>query len=124
MYTILVIDDEPKMADILQRFLIKSGFKVMVALGGEEGMGVLCSAVKVDLITLDMKMPGVTGINVLRGMRGLNRKTPAIILTGSINLDYFLFTELQEVGLTREDILYKPVDLFVFLTLIKKRLGI
>ncbi|MFH1876167.1 MAG: response regulator [Candidatus Omnitrophota bacterium] len=124
MYTILVIDDEPKIADIFRRFLIKSGFKGIVAFGGEEGTGVLRSEVKIDLVTLDMKMPGITGFNVLKEMRKINKKIPVIILTGSIDLENCLLADLQEVGFSREDILYKPLDLFAFLATVKKKLGI
>ena len=64
MAEILVIDDEYQILDILERFLVKMGFQVITALGGEEGIKAIDSQ-DVDLIILDMKMPKVTGIDVL-----------------------------------------------------------
>jgi len=123
MYKILLIDDEPRIIAALQRFLVNSGFEVAVAFGGEEAIRILHSDIEIDLVALDMKMPRVTGFDVLREIGRINKKIPAIILTGSIDVEKYL-NDLQGLGYTDEDILYEPVDLFTLLAMVKKKLGI
>src|SRR5205085_181778 len=62
--TVLVIDDDPTVRDLLERFLAKEGFQVVCAANGEEGLEKakrLCP----DAITLDVIMPGMDGWAVL-----------------------------------------------------------
>jgi len=123
VYKILVVDDEPNIVKVFETFLIKGGFEVIKAAGGEEAKKVLNSDTKIDLMLLDMKMPKVSGIDVINEMVRINKKIPAIILTGSVDAEKYLI-DLKALGYSREDILYKPADLFELLELIKKKLGI
>jgi DNA-binding NtrC family response regulator len=121
MYKILVVDDEPQIAKVLQEFLVKEGFEAITALGGEEAIEIVNSDIKIDLMVLDMKMPKVAGSDVLKEMKKINKKIPVIILTGSIDAEKYL-TDLAKLGYTQEDILYKPVDLFALLDMVKNKL--
>lgn len=121
MQKILIIDDEPRIADALSRFLKTSGFEVIIASGGEEGITILHSEVTIDLVVLDMKMPQVSGFNVLKEIQNLKKGTPVIILTGSLDTERYL-GELRSMGYDRKDIIYKPADLFAFLDMVKNRL--
>ena len=124
MPKILVVDDEEKIRDILVKFMEKAGFEVMQAPGGREAIETLRQDNNsIDLMVVDMKMPKVTGADVLREKSRLGKSFPAILLTGSVDAEKYLMG-LKDVGLTGEDICYKPVDLFVLLEMIKKRLGI
>jgi len=123
VYKILVVDDEPGIIKIFETFLIKNGFEVIKAAGGEEAIKVLNSDTKIDLMLLDMKMPKVPGIDVINEMVRINKRIPAIILTGSIDAERYLI-DLKASGYSREDILYKPTDLFELLKLIKNKLSI
>ena len=62
--TVLVIDDEAVVRDLMQRFLSKEGFRVMTAANGEDGLS-LAQAHRPDAITLDVMMPGMDGWTVL-----------------------------------------------------------
>jgi CheY-like chemotaxis protein/anti-sigma regulatory factor (Ser/Thr protein kinase) len=62
--TVLVIDDEPIVCRLLERFLGKEGFQVETALDGEEGLR-LARELQPDAITLDVLMPGIDGWTVL-----------------------------------------------------------
>jgi CheY-like chemotaxis protein len=117
------VDDEPNIVKVFETFLSKNGFEVIKAAGGEEAIKVLNSDTKIDLMLLDMKMPKVGGIDVINEMVRINKKIPAIILTGSIDAEKHLI-DLKASGYSREDILFKPADLFELLKLIKKKLGI
>src|SRR2546429_7817780 len=62
--TILVIDDDPTVHDLMRRFLTKEGFRVAIAPGGKEGIE-LAKELKPDLITLDVLMAETDGWSVL-----------------------------------------------------------
>jgi two-component system response regulator AtoC len=122
MYRILIVDDEPEILKVLETFLIKAGFEVTKALGGEEAINILSSDIKIDLMVLDIKMHGVSGVDVLLKMQKINKKIPTIILSGTLQVEKYL-SSIADLGFTREDILYKPVDLFYLLDIVKKKLG-
>ncbi len=67
--TVLVIDDDPVMRNLMGRFLRKEGFKVEEAAGGEEGLR-LAHEARPDVITLDVLMPGMDGWAVLTALKG------------------------------------------------------
>jgi DNA-binding NtrC family response regulator len=117
-----VVDDEKQIVEIFAAFLAKMGFEVIQAFGGEEAIGLLKSGVTIDLMILDMKMPKVTGLDVLKVKNSLKDARPVIILTGSVGQEK-IYHELKEFGFVREDIVYKPVDLFFLLGEVKKKLG-
>lgn len=123
MFKILVVDDEERIADIMERYLSRSGFEVIKAIGGEEAVKILNSDAKLDLMLLDMKMPKVDGMAVMQKAKELGKNSPIIFLTGSIDAERYL-DELKKKGFTAEDILYKPVDLPVLLKKVKEKLGI
>ncbi len=122
-HKILVVDDEPRIAKVLQDFLMKMGLEVTTAAGGEKAIEILDSGIKLDLIILDMKMPGVSGPDVLKHMKKINCAIPALVLTGSIDAEKYL-QDLKELNFYSENIVYKPVDLFMLLEMVKKKLKI
>jgi DNA-binding NtrC family response regulator len=76
---ILIVDDEPMVRDSL-RLLLKTTFDVSTASDGEEALGVFDQA-KPDLVLLDVMMPKIDGIEVLKRLRERGVKTPVIMLT-------------------------------------------
>jgi DNA-binding response OmpR family regulator len=116
-----VVDDEEQIRRILAEFLTKTGFEVIQASGGEEAIRLLKSDEKIDIFVVDMKMPKVTGRDVLKEKKMLNDVRPVIILTGSITLEKDIGA-LKELGVEPDDILTKPIDLFLFLEAVKKKL--
>ncbi|HLF27159.1 MAG TPA: GAF domain-containing protein [Anaerolineae bacterium] len=66
--TLLVVDDDPFVRDLMQRFLSKEGFQVMCAASGEEGLQ-LARERRPDVITLDVMMPGLDGWAVLSTLK-------------------------------------------------------
>ena len=66
--TVLLIDDDPAMRDLTQRFLGKEGFHVVIAASGEEGLR-LAKALKPAVIALDVLMPGMDGWAVLTALK-------------------------------------------------------
>lgn len=81
--TILVIEDEKELCDILQDELSSQGYKVIVAHNGQEGLDKL-QDIEPDLIVCDRSMPQMTGYQLLERLRGAYpqyRKLPFIFLT-------------------------------------------
>lgn len=77
---ILIVEDEPQIADFLFRGLQEEGYAVERAIDGPEAWDMLQSG-QWDLILLDWWLPGEDGIEVLRKFRGIDRATPVLFLT-------------------------------------------
>jgi len=78
--SILVIEDEPGIVDFLERGLRSEGFDVSAALDGESGLQ-RALAEAPDLIVLDMLLPGLSGLEVLRSLHESKPELPVIALT-------------------------------------------
>ena len=78
--TILVVDDDARIRDLLRRYLTQEGFTVLQAEDGKALSRVLLRE-PVDLIVLDLMMPGEDGLSVCRRLRGAGDRTPIIMLT-------------------------------------------
>ncbi len=81
--TILVVDDEPMVVEVVARYLKKDGFTVITAATGDEALAVACSAERTpDLIILDVMLPGMRGDDVCRQLREKHgARMPIILLT-------------------------------------------
>ncbi len=77
---ILVIEDEPGIVDFLERGLRSQGFDVMSALDGDSGAAAALGQ-DVDLVVLDLMLPGRSGMDVLTGLREAKPGLPVIVLT-------------------------------------------
>jgi len=77
---ILVVDDDSRIRDLLRRYLSQEGFDVLLAEDGKALTRILLRE-PVDLVVLDLMMPGEDGLSVCRRLRGANNATPIIMLT-------------------------------------------
>lgn len=77
---ILVVDDDPRLRDLLRRYLGEQGFNVYVA-ENAASMNKLWVRENFDLVVLDLMLPGEDGLSICRRMRGSNDHTPIIMLT-------------------------------------------
>jgi len=102
--SVLVIDDDPTVHDLMQRFLSKEGVRVVAATSGAEGLR-LARALRPTAITLDVLMPGMDGWSVLTGLKGEPELAdiPVIMLT---------IVDDKHLGYTlgAADYLTKPID--------------
>ena len=79
---ILIVDDEEDLRETLtEQFELTEGFTALTAASGEEALRIL-GAERVDLVVLDVDMPGLSGREVVRRMREANIRVPVIMLTG------------------------------------------
>jgi len=77
---ILVVDDDPRLRDLLRRYLGDNGFSVVTADSGQS-MNRLWARERFDLLILDLMMPGEDGLSVMRRLRGAKDTTPIVMLT-------------------------------------------
>jgi CheY-like chemotaxis protein len=82
MTKILVIDDEQGIRNLLDTLLRRKGYDVVLAESGRQGLD-LFRRERPDVIVLDLKMPEMDGLTVLRQIKNLDPGKPVIILTGA-----------------------------------------
>jgi len=82
MAKLLVIDDEEGIRNLLEILLRRKGYDVVLADGGRKGLDLLRRE-HPDVVVLDLKMPEMDGITVLREIHSFDPKKPVIILTGA-----------------------------------------
>ena len=100
---ILVIEDERKLAEAIAEGLTHSGYQVMTAHSGEAGIRHVQSG-NVDLILLDVMLPGMGGLEALRELRRSGFKTPVLILTSKGYID----DRVRGLDAGADDYLVKP----------------
>src|SRR2546422_2044562 len=83
--SILVVDDELGILDVLRILLKGEGFDVVTAQGGKAGLEALKTSAP-DIVLTDIKMPGVTGTDILAAVREQDPETPVILMTAQASL--------------------------------------
>ncbi|HEV2170688.1 MAG TPA: response regulator transcription factor [Candidatus Binatus sp.] len=83
---ILIVEDEAKLASAVKQGLVEDGFAVEVAGTAEEAEPILARSA-LDLIVLDLGLPGKSGLDLLRELRAVGNSTPVLILTARGSLD-------------------------------------
>lgn len=103
---IITTDDDQAIRKVLQILLKKEGYQVTVCSNGDELLATLSSSSStVDLILLDIKMPGLSGMQLLEILRRNYPRIPVIMLTAFNDLD----TGMKAIRLGASDYLAKPV---------------
>jgi two-component system phosphate regulon response regulator OmpR len=80
---IVVVDDDARIRDLLRRYLSQEGFEVLLAEDGK-ALSRHLSRESVDLIVLDLMLPGEDGLSICRRLRNSNDLTPIIMLTAKV----------------------------------------
>ncbi len=103
---ILIVDDEPEVADVLARSLTRQGHHTTVAHSGEAALRVLDES-PLDAMFLDVSMPGMNGLDVLARAKRARPQLAVVIITGHATPD-----EIEEVKkLGAVDVIPKPTAL-------------
>jgi two-component system sensor histidine kinase/response regulator len=101
---VLIVDDELGVRESL-RAILDRDYEVLTASSGEEAIA-LCQREPVDLVTLDLRMPGMGGISVLERIKAIDAETEVLIITGYGSLD----TAVAGLRHHAFDYLSKPFD--------------
>ncbi|MBV8395061.1 MAG: response regulator transcription factor [Actinobacteria bacterium] len=100
---ILVVEDEPKMAQLLKRGLVEEGHAVDVSTSGEDALW-MAGATAYDAIVLDVMLPGLDGFGVCRELRRREIWTPVLLLTARDAVE----DRVQGLDTGADDYLVKP----------------
>src|SRR6266540_4979914 len=106
---ILVVEDNENTSRLIETILRSNGYEVTLAPDAEEGLGILESDVAVDLVLLDLFLPGADGIQFLRHRAEMepDRQPPVIVVSATDDMDT-LRPQLRELGAKLA--LRKPFD--------------
>ena len=80
---IVVVDDDARIRDLLRRYLTQEGFEVLLAEDGK-ALHRLMTRENIDMIVLDLMLPGEDGLSICRRLRAANDATPIIMLTAKV----------------------------------------
>ncbi len=86
---VLVVDDDDGYRSMLERILIRAGYSVTTACDGLEGMKAVNSE-QLDLVLVDVNLPGINGIEVVRQIQEIDNTLPCIVITGQGSAEYSL----------------------------------
>jgi DNA-binding NtrC family response regulator len=82
MSKVLVIDDEAGIRSLLDTLLSRKGYEVVLASSGQKGLE-LFRRERPDVVVLDLKMPEMDGLTVLKELRRIDSQRPVVVLTGA-----------------------------------------
>lgn len=117
MPTALVIEDEDKIVSFVKRGLEAEGFVVLTATDGDRGLD-LASSSDVDVVILDLLLPGLRGEDVLRRLRDRRSDLPVIVLTAKDAVG----DRVSNLDAGADDYMTKPFSLAELLARIRARL--
>lgn len=103
---ILLVEDDPLLAQGLQQALRQAEYSVMHTALGEHADG-LMRVQEVDLVILDLGLPDIDGLDVLRRLRTRKHRTPVLVLTARDGIEQ----QIQALDMGADDYLEKPFDL-------------
>lgn len=103
---ILVVDDEQEFLELMTNRLQKRGFTVNIAPNGEQALERVAEE-DFDAMVLDVKMPGIDGIEVLRRVKRMRPNLPVLLLTGHASIE----AAMTGVETGAVDYLLKPVPI-------------
>src|SRR3954469_24102716 len=104
--TVLIVDDERTLARAVKAFLAEAGYEAEVAEDGESALA-LVQTLRPDVVFADVRLPGMSGIELLRRVREFDPAIPVIIMTAYGTIE----GAVEAVKLGAFDYMKKPVDL-------------
>lgn len=104
---LLLVDDEQGFVETLARRLVSRGYQVDYVLSGEEALRFLDERKNIDVVLLDVKMPGMDGLETLRGIKAMYPLLETIMLTAHATVTAAV--EAMRIGSL--DFLMKPCEL-------------
>ena len=117
MSTILIIDDDDQLRKSFNKLLIEEGYDIETAPSGETGLEMVNQNLP-DLVILDMKLPGMNGLETFKAIHDIEPKLPVIIMTAYGTTE----TAIEATKMGAFDYILKPFDIPEMLTIIKQAL--
>src|SRR3989338_2779539 len=114
-YQILLVDDDSDFREEMRECLSQR-YRVIEAASGEEALDLIKQPNAIDVVILDVIMPGLRGTDVLKQMRQVNPNLGIVMLTGQSSKD----AAIEAVKGHADDYIEKPLDMDYFLQTIEK----
>jgi DNA-binding NtrC family response regulator len=102
---LVVVDDEEGILDVVGRFAQRAGYETLMFSSGREAIAQLQTR-RADLVLVDLRMPDVGGLDVLRAIRDIDSRCQAVLMTGYASVE----TAVDAIKLGATDYLSKPLD--------------
>ena len=112
---ILVVDDEPSIRITLAGILEDEGYNVVIAEDGYKGIAA-AEKINFNIAFIDMKMPGISGIETLKKFKKISPNTIILLMTAFLDED--ALNDATKLKVQR--ILYKPLDLDLILKILRE----
>ncbi len=117
MSTILIIDDDDQLRKSFQKILVEEGYSVQSAASGEAGLDIMRKKIP-DLVVLDIRLPGMSGLETFQAIHEIESKLPVIIMTAYGTTE----TAIEATKMGAFDYMLKPFDIPDMLTVIRQAL--
>ena len=117
-YSVLVVDDENNVTNLLEKIFIKEGYITHKANCGEAALRIIDSY-QVDLVITDIKMPEMTGIELISKIKDIDSSIKIILITAFATME----TAIEALKMGAVDYITKPFDLIDVLASVKKFIG-
>ncbi|MBX7248734.1 MAG: sigma-54 dependent transcriptional regulator [Caulobacteraceae bacterium] len=104
--TVLVVDDDPTQRRLIQAVLDREGYQVLHAENGREALDRLQQGANVDVVLLDLVMPGLSGMDTLKEARASGVRVPFVVLTATGGID----TVVKAMQAGAQDFFVKPAS--------------
>lgn len=105
-FSLLIVDDQQGVRRLLQEVFAEEGYSVRTASGGEEALDIIAKEMP-DLLLLDIKMPGMSGLEILEELRMTNAALPVLMMTAYGDLE--VVEQAKKLGV--KHYIIKPFDL-------------
>ena len=102
---VMIVDDEQNILEVVSRFAERAGYQTITCANGHDAIAQL-RVRRADLILLDLRMPDVGGLDMLRAIREIDQRCQIVLMTGYASLE----TAVEAIKLGASDYLSKPLD--------------
>ncbi len=121
MKTIMIVEDEEILREIFRDELLEAGYEVFLAQTGADCLEQIKKLTSLDLVIMDIKLPDMSGLQLLEKLKAINFSTPVILCTAydSFQNDFQVWSSSTQV----KDYIVKPIDLEQLRIKVKKIIG-
>lgn len=110
MKKLLIVDDDEMISKVMSQYFIDTGYETAVAASGEEALQLLKNS-SADYIITDLRLPGISGLDLLLAALSINPRIKCILMSGAIDFD--IPENLAALGIAEKNIVQKPERLSV-----------